>query len=59
MLIAAVYTGSELDYVKTAYSETGAQSLTLSEDLVLEQGQTVKFMLWDSYESMCPYTASK
>jgi len=59
VLIAAVYTGSELDYVKTAYSETGAQSLTLSEDLVLEQGQTVKFMLWDSYESMCPYTASK
>jgi len=59
VLIAAIYEGDKLADVKTAYSAANSQTLTLEEDLTLQNGQTAKFMLWDSLESLKPYTVVK
>ena len=58
-LIAAVYEGNKLAYIKNAYAKENMQTLTLEEDLTLQNGQTVKFMLWNSFESLKPYTVAK
>lgn len=55
LLIAAVYEDDEFITMYTAKAKDNADVVTLAKAVELEEGQTVKFMLWKSLETSVPY----